>query len=215
MSPSRLEPFLMYQRLPSAPATRRCGGQSSMQPPGKSNAAVTPAGVILPTRLVRLERTHRLPSGPTMRPKRNPSTGAVNSVTAPAGAIRPIRLSKTPSMNQRLASGPATMPNETFESGNSVIWPAGVIRPTRAPPSSVNQRLPSGPATMLVGKLLAVGSGNSVTVPAGVIRPIRLVKLATNQRLPSGPATRLPGTLLAVGSGNSVTVPNAALADSG
>ena len=45
---------------------------------------------------------------------------------------------------------------------NSVMTPAGVIRPIRLPEFSVNHRLPSGPGAIAVGPLPAVGSGNSV-----------------------------------------------------
>jgi len=47
-------------------------------------------------------------------------------------------------------------------SGNSVMTPAGVIRPILLPPNSVNHRLPSCPAVMPAGKLLGVTTGNNV-----------------------------------------------------
>ena len=70
------------------------------------------------------------------------------------------------SVNQRLPSGPAAIPNRPLpavRTGNSVTTPAVVIRPILLPPPSVNQRLPSGPAAIAGGWLLAVGTGNSVT----------------------------------------------------
>ena len=76
---------------------------------------------------------------------------ALNSVTTPAGVIRPIRSPAT-SVNHRLPSGPAVMPKGSepavMPALNSVTTPAGVIRPIRLPANSVNHRLPSGPAVM-------------------------------------------------------------------
>jgi hypothetical protein len=129
-------------------------------------------------------------------------------VIAPAGVIRPILLPLS-SANQRLPSGPGVMPLGSPimrvsppGTGNSVMTPAGVIRPMPGP--AVNQRLPSGPAVMPWGPLLAVGTGNSVMTPAGVIRPILLALDSVNQRLPSGPAVMPTGPLSAVGIGNSM-----------
>src|SRR5215468_2063503 len=113
----------------------------------------------------------RLPSGPAVIRTGWPLgvMPAENSVTTPAGVIRPIRLPLV-SVNQRLPSGPAVisagwllgvMPAE-----NWVTTPAGVIRPIRLPSASVNQRLPSGPRVIPSGRLLNVsiiGIGNSVT----------------------------------------------------
>ena len=65
-------------------------------------------------------------------------------------------------MNQRLPSGPAVIPSgpllAVMRCVNSVMVPAGVIRPILLPVYSVNQRLPSGPAVIPAGPLLAVGS---------------------------------------------------------
>src|SRR5215468_2090795 len=83
--------------------------------------------------------------------------------------------------------------------GNSVMTPAVVIRPTRFPSVSVNHRLPSGPGAIVPGLLRGVGIGNSVRTPAEVIRPIWLPSDSTNQRLPSGPAVIPSGSLPAVG----------------
>ena len=88
--------------------------------------------------------------------------------------------------------GPAAMPPGLLLPvgiGNSLIAPAGVIRPILLLYDSVNQRLPSGPAAMSRELLLAVVIGNSVITPAVVMRPILLLYPSVNQRLPSGPAT--------------------------
>ena len=75
---------------------------------------------------------------------------AVNSVTTPAGVMRPMPR-RCSSVNQRLPSGPRVMPSGrlpgVMPAQNSVTTPAGVIRPMR-PPSSANQTLPSGPAVI-------------------------------------------------------------------
>src|SRR5207245_441378 len=93
-------------------------------------------------------------------------------VMAPAGVMRPTSL-LWKSMNQRLPSGPAVMPDGAAygaDSTNSVTAPPGVIRPI-LPDASANQRLPSGPAVIPRAKLPS-GKGNKVTAPAGVIRPM-------------------------------------------
>ena len=74
---------------------------------------------------------------------------------------------------------------------NSVIAPAGVMRPIRPGLAcSVNQRLPSGPGAIPSGEELLVRPVvNSVIAPVGVIRPIAGFAFSVNQRLPSGPAT--------------------------
>src|SRR5258707_1088344 len=78
-------------------------------------------------------------------------------------------------------------------SGNSLMWPAGVMRPI-LPTNvrlctlgiiSVNQMAPSGPVVISLAKLLD-DSENSLIWPAGVMRPI--LPGSVNQRLPSGPA---------------------------
>src|ERR1051326_7151837 len=88
--------------------------------------------------------------------------------------------------------------------GNSVICPAGVMRPILLPCCSVNQRLPSGAVQMPSGKLPDVGTGNSVICPAVVIRPILLPWYSVNQRLPSGPLVMRYGWLPWLGRANSV-----------
>src|SRR5439155_905810 len=96
---------------------------------------------------------------------------------------------------------------EAVGTRNSVMAPAGVIRPILLPESSVNQRLPSGPAVMLSGALPVVGTANSVTVPVRVIRPILFPLSSVNQTFPSWPAVMPMGPLPAVGTVNSVTAP--------
>src|SRR5437868_355894 len=97
-------------------------------------------------------------------------------------------------VNQRLPSGPAAIDSGSAPGNeNSVMTPAGVIRPMRCASYSVNQRLPSDPVAMLVGEDGNVSIVNSSIAPAGVIRPILLWTgpdngpRSTNQRLPSGP----------------------------
>src|SRR5665213_2490958 len=103
---------------------------------------------------------------------------AANSVTMPAGVMRPIRatfVGPPVSVNHMFPSGPLAMPDGP-EPGvipveNSVITPAGVMRPMRSPQPSVNQRLPSGPAAIPVAWLVngawaVIPPENSVIVPA-------------------------------------------------
>ena len=107
---------------------------------------------------------HRLPSGPAvMCDGWRSGIGRLNSVTTPAGVIRPIRLPRY-SVNHRLPSGPAVIPNGSLSNENpgvtppvnSVTTPAGVTRPIRPGlATSVNQTLPSGPSAISRGKPLA------------------------------------------------------------
>src|SRR5437016_5133580 len=96
---------------------------------------------------------------------------------SPLGVIAPIWF-LLPKVNHMFPSGPAVIappPLSGVGRGNSVMTPAGVIRPIAlATPPCVNQRFPSGPAVMSQGSLTGVGRGNSVITPAGVIRPIAL-----------------------------------------
>src|SRR6266545_1632233 len=73
-------------------------------------------------------------------------------------------------VNQRLLSGPLTMPPESPPMGTpfSVTTPDGVDRPM--PPCRVNQSLPSGPAQIAPGEL-GVGIANSVIVMSGPLMP--------------------------------------------
>ncbi len=69
---------------------------------------------------------------------------------APAGVIRPIWFPWA-SVNQRLPSGPAAMPQGELPAvgtGYSVMRPRGVIRPILLPWTSVNHMLLSGPAAI-------------------------------------------------------------------
>jgi hypothetical protein len=61
-----------------------------------------------------------------------------------------------------LASSPVVVHFEGVAKGNSVMTPAGVIRPILLPLFSVNQRLPSGPAVIPARRLSGVGIGYSV-----------------------------------------------------
>jgi hypothetical protein len=67
------------------------------------------------------------------------------------------------SANQRLPSGPATIPSSPLlavGTGNSAMaWVVGLIWPILFPFCSVNQRLPSGPTVMMFGLLTGVGVG--------------------------------------------------------
>ena len=126
-------------------------GQRTQRLPGSENSTTIPSGVI------RADSAARALCEPeiAVRARRDACwrrTGCdpgANSVTAPVGVIRPIRL-PVDSVNHRFPSGPAAimlrpapavMPIE-----NSVTTPAGVMRPIRFPVDSVNHILPSGPA---------------------------------------------------------------------
>src|SRR4030088_451762 len=86
-----------------------------------------------------------------------PSAPSRYSVMTPLGVTFAIALHRPDSTNQRLPSGPATIPRGLLDRplgiGNSVTAPAGVIRPIRPTPASVNQMLPSGPAVMPSGEV--------------------------------------------------------------
>src|SRR3954447_22805816 len=91
---------------------------------------------------------------------------------------------------QSAPSGPVMMSTATAcGTGNSVITPAGVIRPTGfALVASVNQTSPPGPAVMANGEAAGVGVGNSVITPVlGTMRAMRLAVCSVNQTFPSGP----------------------------
>src|SRR5262249_44909145 len=94
------------------------------------------------------------------------ATGRGGGPRPPAGLRGNVRASST---NHKLPSGPVVMaPAEMPGVGNSVTWPAGVMRPTVPATGSVNQRLPSGPPVMAVAPRLppklSGGRGNSVRV---------------------------------------------------
>src|SRR5262249_18790557 len=87
---------------------------------------------------------------------------------------------------------------------NSVITPAGVIRPIRSVTPSVNQTLPSGPAVISTGSLSGERPWrNSVIWPPGAIRP--MAGISAGYRLPSGPRAIPSASALGDGIGNSVT----------
>src|SRR6266404_2733251 len=88
----------------------------------------------------------------------------------PDGVMRPRASAALVSTNQRFPSGPATIGPGLAPDGmmNSVMTPAGVMRPIRWPFRSLNQTFPSGPAVMQYGPAFAVGILNSVNIPAVV-----------------------------------------------
>src|SRR5690348_11080797 len=198
-------------KLPSGP-----GASWNASPPRPAENSLTcPPAVTRPIALgepVSVNQMFR--SGPsvtkaTWAPELRP---LVLSVICPAGVIRPSPASAAP--NHRFPSAPAAMPL-TFGAltGNSVIWPAGVIRPIAlVVPVSVNHRLPSGPAVSPRGKAPGFKPPeNSVIWPLGVIRPIAGSLASVNQIFPSGPAAMnvgcepAPSPLV-----NSVTCPTGA-----
>jgi hypothetical protein len=205
-------------------------GQTGMGGQVKVTCVMAPAVVIRPIGLL---TKYSAPSGPVVmgEPAELP-VGRGNCVAAPAVVIRPTEktlVGGKPTLpvavNQRLPSGPAVIPPRlplkvAVGRGNSVMTPAGVIRPMMAtkllfptPLEAVNHRLPSGPAVMPEGAELPVGRVNSVRVPAGVIRPMAptelfpLVPEPVNHRLPSGPTVMPEDEELPVGRVNSVRVP--------
>src|SRR5258707_1344500 len=152
---------------------------------------MTPAGVMRPILLavVLLSVNQRLPSGPLAMPMGTlPPVGMGNSVTVPAGGIRPMVLLVV-SVNQRLPPGPLAMlwaVAPAVGMGNSLMVPVGVIRPMLFTPLSVNQRLPSGPLAMPTGELAAVGMGNSV-METPVVAPLTkrgVITSTLSKRLP-------------------------------
>src|SRR5206468_4553609 len=107
----------------------------------------------------------------------------------------------------RLPSGPAAMasgPASGVGMENSVMAPAGVIRPILSASNSVNHTFQSGPGAMPLGPLSGVGVANSVTAPDGVMRATLDAAFSVNHRLPSGPAAMAAGLLLGVGMGKMV-----------
>jgi len=69
--------------------------------------------------------------------------------------------------NQIAPSGPAVTPTGPSPgTGNSLIWPSVVMRPTWFAFSSLNQRAPSGPTAMRCGRPSGVGVGYSLIVPS-------------------------------------------------
>src|SRR5450755_1196522 len=104
---------------------------------------MVPVGVIRPILLglASASVNQRLPSGPNVMsfgwlvPDWLLAGATGNSVTLPAGVMRPI-LFPPHSVNQRLPSGPAVMPHGKLDAvgtGSSVMTPAGVILPMLFP----------------------------------------------------------------------------------
>ena len=88
-----------------------------------------------------------------MRSGRHAAVGTTNSAIVPLGVIRPILLPLS-SANQRLPSGPVTIPCGTalgVGRGNWVIVPAGDRRMILPVCCSVIHRLPSGPLVISLG----------------------------------------------------------------
>src|SRR5258708_7972625 len=135
------------------------------------------------------------------------AVGSATSATAPAVEMLLI-FAESGSVNQRLPSGPATMPKPGPKVGTSVTPPAVVILPIFFAMRSVNHSAPSGPTAMPYGSLSAVGTANSVIAPLTVIRPILLPEAAdsVNHRAPSGPAVMNSGPAPAA-RGYSVKIP--------
>ena len=126
------------------------------------------------------------PSRTTSESGRQPGVSPCeNSVTAPAGVMRPMRL-RWASENHTFPSGPATIPSgpaSAVGTGNSVIAPDVAIRPILLPAFSQNHNAPSGAGVMPIGRLFGVGVSNSVKLPLfGFILPIFDVPLSQNQR---------------------------------
>ena len=144
----------------------------------------------------------RFPSGPAAIPIGSSlgGCGVGNSVMTPVGVIRPMLLRRC-SVNHRLPSGPAVMPQGPLPAvgvGNSAKTPAVVTRPILELSSSVNHRFPSGPAVIPrgSGSKWPRGMRNSVMTPAGVILPIlSAYDPSVNHRFPSGPAVMPKGPL--------------------
>ena len=137
----------------------------------------------------------RSPSRTTRESGRQPGVRPwENSVTAPSGVMRPMRLMWA-SENHTFPSGPAKMPSgpaPAVGTGNSVMAPAVVIRPIRLPAFSQNHSAPSAAGVIPIGLLLGVGVMNSAKLlSSGLSLPILEVPLWQNQRCRSGPNTMM------------------------
>src|SRR5713226_4448089 len=190
---------------PAKPNTLSC-------PDPIGNCVITPAGVIRP--ICPISVNHMFPSGPatmlwgcswlfTLLP-------SGNSVISPWIVIRAIDSCwRPPSAIHRLWSGPVTIPLGVG-SENSVITPAGAMRPTRPVQNSVNQILPSGPQVMPSGPT-PLASGYLVTTPAGLTLRIQsgpfMSERATIQMLPSAPPAIASEPEPVPGTGNCVIEP--------
>src|ERR1700694_6244642 len=94
---------------------------------------IAPAGLIFPILFAVPSVNHRFPSGPGVI-QNAPLLGVVipNSVTVPAGVIRPIAPPAWYSVNQRFPSGPVTIDSGTLfavGTAHSVIVPVVVAEP--------------------------------------------------------------------------------------
>src|ERR1700674_3011712 len=103
-----------------------------------------------------------------------------------------------------MTPGPPPPSPTVVETGNSVIFPANVMRPILLAPYSVNHSAPSGPAAMPRTCAEMLESGNSVSAPAAVIRPTLDGNSSVNQMLQSGPTAIDSGLFVDTGSENSV-----------
>ena len=76
------------------------------------------------------------------------NVGKVGRIT-PAGQVTEFTPPSPDAGPHRFPSAPAVMASPVAKgAGNSVTWPAGVMRPILPAAGSVNQRLPSGPPVM-------------------------------------------------------------------
>jgi hypothetical protein len=135
---------------------------------------------------------HRLWSGPVTIPL-GLGVGSENSVTAPAGVMRPTREVQN-SVNQMLPSGPQVIPSGPTPSarGYLVTTPAGLtFRIQSGPfmsPLPTIQTLPSCPPVIASEPDPPPGTANCVIAPAGVTRPTTPWPSSKNHTFPSGPA---------------------------
>src|SRR5438128_1766709 len=128
---------------------------------GSVSGFTSPVGVTRSIRASELSVIQRVPSPAAAMPAGLAGSGSGKVAISPFVVIEPM---PSPVVNQRRSSGPATIgPTSagtvvsrygSSGTGNSVISPAGVIRPTLAAPPralSANQAFPSGPAALAVG----------------------------------------------------------------
>ena len=141
--------------LPSGPAPMPRG---LLEGVGIGKSVTTPFGVTRPIVLLENPVNHTLPSGPNAIPCCAPFEIGKDPVTCPA-VDRRFTLLLLAARYQRLPSAPAVMKFglPPVLRGNSVISPAGVIRPIWLTLPWVNHRFPSGPMVMSRGPLFAVG----------------------------------------------------------
>src|SRR5215831_7896728 len=132
------------------------------------NSERTPAVVILQTPFVSTPVNQRLPSEPTVIDCGTTTPVGNSAAMLPSSLMTPMA---PPScVNHRLPSGPVTTSTGgpyLNGRGNSVMTPAGVIRPIFSGANSANQTLPSGALVMPPGvqqrSARFDGTGNSVT----------------------------------------------------